>query len=109
MGRIDIILPDNLERRFREAIRQRLGLGRGNITRVIQQCIEEWIIREDLDITYTVATALSHAKNIIYNSDLSPPQKEAAYKILISRFEEEITRQVERMAKDIVERFKWIV
>ena len=109
MGRIDIILPDRLERRFREAVLERLGAKRGNITKVIQQCIEEWIIREELDIAYVVATALSHAKDIIYSSDLTPQQKDAAYRILIKRFEEDIYRQIERMAKDIIERFKWIV
>ena len=43
MGRIDIILPDNLEKRFRAEVFKRLGMKRGNITLAIQEAIEQWI------------------------------------------------------------------
>jgi len=45
MARIDIILPDDLEERFREEVFKRLGMKRGNITVAIQEAIEEWIER----------------------------------------------------------------
>jgi len=43
MGRIDIILPDKLEKRFREEVFKRLGMKRGNITLAIQEAIAQWI------------------------------------------------------------------
>lgn len=45
MGRIDIILSDDLEKRFREEVFKRLGMKRGNITLAIQEAIEQWIER----------------------------------------------------------------
>jgi len=43
MGRTDIIIPDELEQRFREEVFKRLGMKRGNITMAIQEAIEQWI------------------------------------------------------------------
>lgn len=43
MGRMDVILPDDLEQRFREEVFKRLGMKRGNITLAIQKAIEQWI------------------------------------------------------------------
>jgi len=43
MARIDIIIPDELEQRFREEVFKRLGMKRGNITVAIQEAIEQWI------------------------------------------------------------------
>lgn len=43
MARIDIIIPDKLEERFREEVFKRLGMKRGNITLAIQEAIEQWI------------------------------------------------------------------
>jgi len=43
MARIDIILPDDLEQRFREEVFKRLGMKRGNITLAVQKAIEQWI------------------------------------------------------------------
>lgn len=43
MARIDIILPDDLEKRFREEVFKRLGMKRGNITVSIKEAIEQWI------------------------------------------------------------------
>jgi len=43
MGRMDIILPDNLEQRFRGEVFKRLGMKKGNITLAIQEAIKQWI------------------------------------------------------------------
>lgn len=43
MGRVDIILPDDLEQRFREEVFKRLGMKRGNITLAVQEAIEQWV------------------------------------------------------------------
>ena len=43
MGRMDIIVPDDLEKRFRAEVFKRLGMKRGNITQAVQEAIENWI------------------------------------------------------------------
>jgi hypothetical protein len=43
MGRMDIILPDELEHRFREEVFKRYGMKKGNITIAIREAIELWI------------------------------------------------------------------
>ncbi len=43
MGRVDIILPDDLEEQFREEVFKRLGMKRGNITRAVKEAIRQWI------------------------------------------------------------------
>jgi hypothetical protein len=47
MARIDIIIPDDLEKRFRGEVFKRLGMKRGNITLAIQEAIEQWIEKGD--------------------------------------------------------------
>lgn len=43
MGRIDVILPDELEKKFRNKVFKKFGMKRGNITTAIQEAIEQWI------------------------------------------------------------------
>lgn len=43
MGRLDIILPDDLEARFREEVFRRLGMKRGNLTKAIREAVTQWI------------------------------------------------------------------
>ena len=43
MGRIDIILPDDLEEEFRMEVAKELGMRRGNLTLAIQEAIKLWI------------------------------------------------------------------
>ena len=43
MGRMDIILPDDLEQRFREEVFERYGMKRGNITKAVQEAIKQWM------------------------------------------------------------------
>jgi hypothetical protein len=43
MGRIDIILPDDLEEEFRAEVAKELGMKKGNLTLAIQEAIRLWI------------------------------------------------------------------
>ena len=43
MGRIDVILPDDVEERFRNKVFKKLGMKKGNITTAIIEAIEQWI------------------------------------------------------------------
>jgi len=43
MGRIDIILPDDLEQEFRMEVAKQLGMKRGNLTLAVQEAIRSWI------------------------------------------------------------------
>lgn len=45
MGRIDIILPEDLERRLREAVFRRKGMKKGNLKEAINEAIVLWIER----------------------------------------------------------------
>ncbi len=43
MGRIDIVLSDEVERQLREEIVKELGMKKGNISIAIEQAIVMWI------------------------------------------------------------------
>ena len=43
MGRIDIILPDEIEKKFRREVFERYGMKRGNLTEALQEAVEDWI------------------------------------------------------------------
>lgn len=43
MGRIDIILPDELEEEFRREVVKELGMKRGNLSLAIHEAIRMWI------------------------------------------------------------------
>ncbi len=43
MARIDVILPADLEKRFRETVFKRKGMKRGNMTEAIQEAVLLWI------------------------------------------------------------------
>jgi len=45
MGRIDVVLPDDLEKRLRDAVFQRKGMKRGNLKQAIHEAIILWIER----------------------------------------------------------------
>jgi hypothetical protein len=46
MGRIDVILPDDLEEEFRTEVFKSKGMKRGNITAAIVDAIKIWILDE---------------------------------------------------------------
>lgn len=43
MGNIKVILPDKLEKEFREEIFKRYGMKKGNITQAIEEAVDLWI------------------------------------------------------------------
>jgi hypothetical protein len=45
MGRMDIVLPDDLERRLRETVFRRKGMKKGNLKEAINEAILLWIER----------------------------------------------------------------
>lgn len=43
MGNIKVILPDELEQKFREAVFKSKGMKKGNLTIAIEEAIKNWI------------------------------------------------------------------
>jgi hypothetical protein len=43
LGKIDLIISDELEKKFRETIFKRYGLKKGNISKAIEEAIDDWI------------------------------------------------------------------
>ena len=43
MGRIDIVLSDELEKEFREEVSKSLGMKKGNMSLAIEGAIKTWI------------------------------------------------------------------
>ncbi len=43
MGRLNIVLPDDLEREFKEEVFKRLGMKKGNLSKAIEEAIRLWI------------------------------------------------------------------
>ena len=43
MGKINLSLNDELEKRFREEVFRRYGMKKGNIQQAIEEAIEVWI------------------------------------------------------------------
>jgi len=43
MGRIDVILGDDLEKEFRMAVAKELGMKKGNLTVAIEDAIRQWV------------------------------------------------------------------
>jgi hypothetical protein len=46
MGRINLVIDDELETQFRNEVAKRLGMKKGNIKIAIEQAIENWIKSE---------------------------------------------------------------
>jgi hypothetical protein len=43
MGRIDVNLPDDLEKQLRDAVFQRKGMKKGNLKKAINEAVILWI------------------------------------------------------------------
>ena len=43
MGRIDVILGDDLEKEFRMEVAKSLGMKKGNLTVAIEDAIRKWV------------------------------------------------------------------
>lgn len=47
MGRIDAVLPDKLEERFRMEVARRYGIRKGNLLKAISEAVEMWISTDE--------------------------------------------------------------
>jgi hypothetical protein len=47
MGRIDAVLPDKLEDRFRMEVAKRYGVRKGNLLRAISEAIDRWVLTDE--------------------------------------------------------------
>jgi len=43
MGRIQVVLRDDVEEKLREAIFKNRGMKKGNISQVVEEAVEEWV------------------------------------------------------------------
>ena len=43
MGKMNIVLNDELEKRFRKAIFERKGMKKGNISEALEEAVEHWV------------------------------------------------------------------
>lgn len=43
MGKINFVIDDELDEKFRKVIFKRMGMKKGNISLAIEQAIKEWI------------------------------------------------------------------
>lgn len=43
--RRNVVIPDDLDERFRQVVAQRKGIGKGNLSDAICEAIEAWIAR----------------------------------------------------------------
>ncbi|MFC2143066.1 hypothetical protein ACFLQN_01560 [Candidatus Aenigmatarchaeota archaeon] len=43
MGRLDIVISDDIEKKFRDEIVKRLGFKKGNISIAIEDAIKDWL------------------------------------------------------------------
>lgn len=43
MGRMNIVLTDELEKKFKEEVFKRKGMKKGNISDAIEEAIKEWM------------------------------------------------------------------
>ncbi len=46
MGRVDLNVKDDLEKRFRDMVYQSKGMKKGNLTDALQEAMELWIEEE---------------------------------------------------------------
>jgi len=47
MGRIDIVISDELENKFRKEISNRLGMKKGNMSKAVEEAIIDWIKKQN--------------------------------------------------------------
>jgi len=43
MGKMNIVLDDELEEKFRKAVFQRKGMKKGNISKALEEAIKQWM------------------------------------------------------------------
>jgi hypothetical protein len=47
MGKMNIVIDDELEERFRKSVFEKKGMKKGNISEALEEAVEAWIKRED--------------------------------------------------------------
>jgi len=47
MANINLVIADNIDKRFREKVAKRLGMKKGNIKIAVEEALGEWIEKED--------------------------------------------------------------
>ena len=47
MGKMNIDISDELDEQFREAVFNRFGMKKGNLTHAIEEAIKEWINKDN--------------------------------------------------------------
>ena len=63
MGRIDAVLPDKLEQRFRMEVARRYGVKKGNMLKAISEAIDTWVSTDDSrKMARTLAKAIRDPK-----------------------------------------------
>jgi hypothetical protein len=43
MGKINVVLPDDVEKRFRKAVFEKKGMKKGNISEALEEAVEIWM------------------------------------------------------------------
>jgi hypothetical protein len=43
MGKMNVVLPDDLEERFRRAVFERMGMKKGNISEALEEAVDLWM------------------------------------------------------------------
>ncbi len=43
MGKMNIVLDDEIEQKFRKAVFERKGMKKGNISKALEEAIKQWI------------------------------------------------------------------
>ncbi|MGH9976680.1 MAG: hypothetical protein ACRD8Z_12730 [Nitrososphaeraceae archaeon] len=43
MGKLNVVLPDEVETRFRKAVFEKKGMKKGNISEALEEAVEAWI------------------------------------------------------------------
>jgi hypothetical protein len=43
MGKLNVVLPDEVEKRFRKAVFEKKGMKKGNISEALEEAVEAWM------------------------------------------------------------------
>ena len=46
MGKINLVVSDELEKKFRDAVYKKYGLKRGNLTKATDEALTDWIKKQ---------------------------------------------------------------
>jgi predicted DNA-binding protein len=105
MGRTVIILPDDLESRFKSEVFRRFGMKKGNITRAIQEAIELWM--ETVSLAKYIDEMIKRAiEEIESDPKLTTEQKNIAKEFFIKRVNEMLPIYLSTVARNILKELK---